>query len=55
MIGDRYKEGVLVDTCIWIEFFRKNTAATQALTDLIEARAGLEKPDSDLSGVAALK
>jgi predicted nucleic acid-binding protein len=37
LIGDRYEEGVLVDTCIWIEFFRKNTAAAQALTDLIEA------------------
>lgn len=30
-------ERVLVDTCIWIEFFRKDSATTRALTDVIQS------------------
>lgn len=37
-MGDRGAEGnVLVDTSVWIEFFRKDTATSRALEALIKA------------------
>lgn len=36
MNGERCGGGVLVDTCMWIDFFRKDTTTAQALVGLVQ-------------------